>query len=124
MHVRVVLRPLIGDLSIHFTQCRRGCKRKTKGPEWEGLDGRTRWYKQKHFLFVCVPKGTSAAGRREETSHGRSDPVTLATSGPGQTRHRLEVSSVLFICDPMECLVKPKERLKQWVNEDVQFIGC
>lgn len=38
MHVRVVVVPLIGDLSIHFTQCRRGCKRKTAiGSKWEEL---------------------------------------------------------------------------------------
>lgn len=88
MHVRVVLRPLIGDLSIHFTQCHRGCKRKAKGPEWEELDGRTHWCKQKHFfLFVCVPKGTSAADRREEDSRGGSSPVTLAIPWPGQTQY-------------------------------------
>lgn len=35
--VRVVVRPLIGDLSIHFTQCCRGCKRRKP----KGLNGRS-----------------------------------------------------------------------------------
>lgn len=37
MRVRVVVGPLIGDLSIHFTQCRRGCKREKP----KGLNGRS-----------------------------------------------------------------------------------
>ena len=37
MLVRVVVRPLIGDLSIHFTQCCRGCKRRKP----KGLNGRS-----------------------------------------------------------------------------------
>lgn len=42
VHAHVVIVPLIGDLSIHFAQCHRGCKRKkAKGLEWEELDGRT-----------------------------------------------------------------------------------
>lgn len=39
------------------------------------------------FLFVCVPKGTSAADRREEDSRGGSSLVTLATPWPGQTQY-------------------------------------
>lgn len=36
--VRAVVRALIGDLLIHFSQCHRGCKRKkAKGSEWEEL---------------------------------------------------------------------------------------
>lgn len=57
MHVHVVVEPLIGDLSIHFTQYCRGCKREEKsqsapkggaGGEYPTAEGRDSWV----FLFV------------------------------------------------------------------------
>lgn len=71
--VNVGLSPLIGDLSIHLTECCRAVKEKPKG-----LDGRG-------TLFICLcPKGHICC-RREEDFGGGSSPVTWVSSRPAQT---------------------------------------
>lgn len=89
MHVRVVVVPLIGDLSIHFSQCHRGCKiKKPKGLNGEELDGWAPLVQAEtllFFFFICLHlKGhhTSAAGEQEDASAGVSSPVRPDTVWP------------------------------------------
>lgn len=56
-------------------------KEKPKGLSGRSWMGGPAGASRNTFLFVCVPKGTSAAGRREEGSHGGSKPW------PGQPQH-------------------------------------
>lgn len=71
--VNVGRSPLIGDLSIHLTECCRAVKKKAMG-----LDGR-------ETLFICLcPKGHICC-RQEEDSGGGSSPVTWVSSWPAQT---------------------------------------
>lgn len=98
--VRVAVRTFAGDLSIHFTQCGRGCKRKKP----KGLNGRT-WMggslgEGRDTFFICLsPRGHICC--REEASHGGSSPPPLTQRGLLKHSTKwLRLVRVWWFCQP------------------------